>query len=91
MKNDDLKQISKLLDQKLEPVLKTLGQHGTILEQHGSVLEQHGSILKQHGKLLRSLKKDQDTILDMLDKEQMSQRKRLDRVEERLGIFSPVS
>lgn len=109
MKNDDLKQISKLLDQKfdqkLQPVFKELNQHGTILQQHGSILQQHGVILeqhgallqeqgktlKQHGKLLRSLKKDQDTILDMLDKEQMSQRKRLDRVEERLGIFSPVS
>lgn len=74
MKNDDLKQISKVLDQKfdqkLEPVFKELKQHRT---------------------MLRSLKKDQDTILDMLDKEQMSQRKRLDRVEERLGIFSAVS
>jgi len=77
MKNDDLKQISKLLDQKLEPVQKELKQHGTLL--------------KQHGTMLRSLKRDQDTILDMLDKEQMSQRKRLTRVEERLGIFSPVS
>lgn len=106
MKNGDLKQISKLLDQKLdqkfdqklEPVFKTLGQHGTILQQHGAILEQHGKILeqhgvllKQHGKLLRSLKKDQDTILDMLDKEQMSQRKRLDRVEEWLNIISPIS
>ncbi len=74
MKNDDLKQISKLLDQKLDEKLEPVHKE-----------------LKQHRTILRSLKKDQDTILDMLDKEQMSQRKRLTRVEERLNIFSPVS
>ncbi len=42
--------------------------------------------LKQHRKMLKSLKKDQDTMLDMLDKEQMDQRRRLKRVEEHLAI-----
>lgn len=41
---------------------------------------------KKHGKLLESLKKDQDVMLNMLDKEQMNQRKRLQVVEEHLGI-----
>ena len=44
--------------------------------------------LKKHGKLLRSLKKDQKTMLNLLDGEQMQQRKRLKRVEEHLGISS---
>ena len=42
--------------------------------------------LEEHGKILRSLKKDQSTMLDMLDTEQMKQSRRLKRVEERLGI-----
>ncbi len=46
--------------------------------------------LKKHGKLLRSLKKDQDTMLNMLDKEQMTQRKQLKKIEDHLG-FSPTA
>ena len=95
MKNNDLKQISKLLDQKLDPVQKgvdkqgkMLEQQGKALEQHGKILEDHTKILKQHGKILRSIKKDQDTMLKMLDKEQMDQRKRLKRVENNLGFSS---
>ncbi|MEX2007859.1 MAG: hypothetical protein WD992_03740 [Candidatus Levyibacteriota bacterium] len=42
--------------------------------------------LKKHGKLLRSLKKDQKTMLNLLDTEQMQQRKRLKRVEDHLGL-----
>ena len=94
MKNNDLKQISKLLDQKLDPVQKgvdkqgkMLEQQGKALEQHGKILEDHTKILKQHGKILRSLKKDQDTMLKMLDKEQMDQRKRLKRIEDNLARF----
>ena len=71
--NTDLKQISKLLDdrldnkldEKLAPIQKTL---------------------TQHGKMLRSLKKDQSIMLEMLDGEQMKQSKKLKRVEDYLGI-----
>lgn len=88
MNNTDLKQISELLDNRLDnklaPIQKTLEQHGAILESHGKILESHGNIL-------RSLKKDQSVMLAMLDGEQMKQRKRLKRVEEHLGITSPIS
>ncbi len=111
---DNLQQISKLLDEKLAPIQKTLGEHGKILRGHGKILSDHGEMLRDqrealrehgeilkehsktlnghgkiligHGKLLKSLKKDQDTMLSMLDKEQMDQRKRLTRVEERLRL-----
>ncbi len=75
----DLKQISKLLDDKLAPIHEEL-------KQHGKILEQHGKILQQHGKILKSLKKDQSTMLRMLDSEQMQQRKRLNRIEDKLNI-----
>ena len=45
-------------------------------------------VLSQHGKILKSLKKDQNTMLGMLDDEQMKQRRRLKRVEEHLGLTS---
>lgn len=91
MNNTDLKQISKLLDdrldskldEKLAPIQKTLSGHGKILESQGKML---GS----HGKMLRSLKKDQNTMLGMLDGEQMKQRKRLNRIEDHLGLTSPT-
>lgn len=106
MNNTDLKQISKLLDDKLDkkfdeklaPIQKTLSQHGAILGSHdttlksiGKTLESHGKTLESHGKMLRSLKKDQSTMLVMLDGEQMKQRKRLKLVEEHLGLASPMS
>jgi len=106
MSNTDLKQISKLLDNKLDskfddklaPIQKTLSQHGKILESHGTALksigqtlELHGKILESHGKMLRALKKDQNTMLGMLDSEQMKQSRRLKRVEDHLGITSPIS
>jgi hypothetical protein len=77
---DDIKQLREVireevgtqLDQKLEPIQKTL---------------------QSHDKMLRAIKKDQDTMLKMLDREQMSQRKhitdvegRLDAVEDAIGI-----
>ena len=108
MNNTDLKQISKLLDDRLEnkfneklaPIQATLSGHGRILESHGKILESHGKLLELHdtalksigktlksnGQMLRSLKKDQSVMLGMLDGEQMKQRKRLKRVEDRLGI-----
>jgi hypothetical protein len=118
MKNSDLKQISKLMDDKLAPIHKTLTEHGKMLESHGQMLEQHGKILGSHdkrfdgidkklrshdtvlesigktlksnGKLLRTLKKDQGTMLEMLDSEQMKQRKRITRIETHLEL-SPIS
>ncbi|MEK7160169.1 MAG: hypothetical protein AAB702_01690 [Patescibacteria group bacterium] len=74
--NINLQQVSKLLDEKLAPIQRTL--------------DEHGRILKGHGKLLNSLKKDQDTMLNMLDREQMNQRKRLVRVEKHLELTPPT-
>lgn len=75
MKNNDLKQFSKLLDdrldnkldEKLAPIQKTLSQHS---------------------KMLKSLKKDQNTMLGMLDDEQMKQKRRLTKIEAHLGLTS---
>ena len=75
MTNNDLNQISQVLDQKLKPIQEEL--------------RQHGKLLKGHGILLKSLKKDQDTMLNMLDKEQMQQRKRIARLEEHTGLPTP--
>jgi len=66
MKNTNLKQISKLMDDKPSPIQKTLSEHGKIL----------GS----HSKMLKSLKKDQGVMLEMLDGEQMKQKKRITRI-----------
>ena len=81
-----LQQISKLLDEKLVPICGTLVKHGEQLDEHGELLKEHGKVLKSHGKLLKSLKKGQDTMLTMLDTEQMNQRKRLERVEKHLEL-----
>ncbi len=78
MNNNDLDQISKLLDQKLE-------------EKFTQKLEPIQGELKNHGKMLKSLKKDQNTMLKMLDREQMNQRKRLKKVEEHLSLTSIAS
>lgn len=80
MNNNDLKQISKLLDDRLDK------KFDEKLAPINKALSEHGKILNQHSKTLRSLKKDQSTILAMLDGEQMKQRKRLERVEDHLGI-----
>lgn len=83
--------------QILESHSQILESHSRILESHSKMfssqsktLESHSKTLESHGKMLRSLKKDQNTMLIMLDSEQMAQRKRLDEVERRLG-FSPVA
>lgn len=101
MNNTDLKQISKLLDERLDnkldeklaPIQRTLSGHGKILELHSKILGSHdtaiksiGKTLESHSKILRALKKDQSTMLAMLDGEQMKQRKRLKRVEDHLGL-----
>ena len=84
----DLQQIAQLLDEKLKPVKDELKEHGIMLKEHGEMLKKHGKVLESHGKILRSLKKDQETMLAMLDKEQMSQRKRLTKLEEHVGLPS---
>ena len=80
MNNTDLKQISKLLDDRLDNKLNEK------LAPINKTLVKHGKMLESHGKMLRSLKKDQSVMLGMLDGEQMKQRKRLKRVEDHLGI-----
>lgn len=91
LNNDDIKQIGSLLDEKLEQKLgEKLEPIHKQLEKHGKMLEEHGKLLNSHGKLLRSLKKDQDIMLNMLDKEQMDQRKRLKKVEEQIGLSSSL-
>ena len=90
--NLTLQQISSLLDQKLNeklsPIHKELEKHTKILVSHGKILESHGRMLEKHSKMLKSLKKDQNIMLEMLDGEQMNQRKRIDRIEKHLGFSS---
>lgn len=86
MNKNDLNQISKLLDEKLDIKLTPIHNE---LKKHGIILEEHGKELKKHGKLLRSLKKDQDIMSKLLDSEQMQQRKRLTNIEKHIGI-NPV-
>ncbi len=77
MKQTDLQQIGKLLDEKLEQKLEEK------LEQKLTPIQKE---LKQHGKMLRSLKTTQDVMLKVLDREQMQQSHRLTRVEKHIGI-----
>lgn len=86
MTKNDISQISKLLDNKLAPVQSKLSQHDKVLDQHSEMLSQQSKVLNQHTKILRSLKKDQSTMLEMLDGEQMKQRRRIKRIEEHLGL-----
>lgn len=96
MNKNDLTQISQLLDEKLNqrldeklaPIHKTLESHGKMLESHGKMLESHGKMLESHGKMLRSLKRDQTTMLRMLNTEQMTQKKRIKRIEDHIGLSS---
>ena len=83
MADNNLNQISNILDEKLAPIKSTL-------DQHSKILGQQGKILNQHSKILRSLKKDQNTILDVLDREQMEQRKRIKRIEEHLDLPTSI-
>jgi septal ring factor EnvC (AmiA/AmiB activator) len=96
--------LDQKLDEKLAPIHATLVRHERILTRHEGKLnslekqlssfgKQLGSFGKQLGsfeKQLKSLKKDQVLILDTLDREQLYQRKRLDRVESHLGLSSLV-
>jgi len=95
--NDDLQAIKGIVKDEVDPLKKELEEHGKMLQSHGKLLKSHGKmlqshskLLQSHGKLLRSLKKDQDIMLTMLDREQVSQKKRIKKIEEHLG-FSPTS
>lgn len=89
MNKRDLSQIGELIDERIDKAFdKRLTPIEEELKRHGVMLEEHSKLLKQQGKMLRSLKRNQDTMLNMLDGEQMKQSKRLARVEEHLGISS---
>ena len=81
MNNTDLIQIAALLDQKLEEKLEPIHKE----------LKKHSKILSEHSTMLKSLKKDQDTMLKMLDREQMNQSKRIKIVEDHLNLTSTIS
>ena len=72
----------------LESHSEVLRSHSQILQLHSELLQKHSKMLTSQSKSLKSLKKDQSTMLEMLDSEQMDQRKRLHEVEKRLGLPS---
>lgn len=78
MNINDLKQISDLFDQRLDEKLDQK------LKPIRKSQDEHSKLLKSHSKLLKTLKKNQDVMLDMLDREQMKQREKIDRIEEHL-------
>ena len=82
----DFQQLAHLIDEKLAPVHEKLDDHGRTLNQHTKILGQHTKILDQHSKSLRRLKKDQGLILDTLDREQMGQRRLIERIETHVGL-----
>lgn len=76
LNKNDLKKIGEIINSNLEQRLKPVHDQ----------LQEHGKMLKSHGKMLKSLKKDQDTMLNMLDREQMDQKKRIKRIEEHFDL-----
>lgn len=52
-------------------------------------LDDVGSQVKKTQKDVSQIKRNQDTMLDLLDKEQMQQRKRITRLEEHVNLPSP--
>ncbi|MCL6096126.1 MAG: hypothetical protein M1444_00370 [Patescibacteria group bacterium] len=52
-------------------------------------LDDVGSQVKKTQKDVSQIKRNQDTMLDLLDKEQMQQRKRITRLEEHTGLPTP--
>ena len=73
---DDLQQMSKLLDDRLTIRL-------TPIEQ---MLNVHTKILNKHSQELRTLRRDQKIMLNLFDREQMFQKRRLTRVETHLNL-----
>jgi len=71
------KSFDKKFDEKIKPIYAELAKHTRILNSHS--------------RALKSLKKDQGIMLDLLDREQMSIRKRLELIEQRLGSSSSVA
>lgn len=78
--------LEEKLEQKLEDKLEQ-----KLEEKFEEKLTPIHEELKKHGKMLRKLKKDQDTMLRVLDTEQMNQWHRLDRIEKHLGFASRTS
>lgn len=52
-------------------------------------LDDVGSQVKKTQKDVSQIKRNQDVMLDLLDKEQMQQRKRITRLEEHVGLPTP--
>ncbi len=59
METVTLKNIEKLLDEKLKPVNKKLDEHTKILDEHTEILNYHTEILVEHSK---TLKKHSDSL-----------------------------
>jgi hypothetical protein len=70
---NDLNQISELLDERLDVKLDVK-------------LEPIKKDIKFLKRDVSRIKKTQDTMLDLLDREQMQQRKRIVRLEEHVGL-----
>ncbi len=81
-----LEQISTLLDQKLEDKLEEKFENfeKRLDEKLTAKLAPINKTLRLHSKMLKSLKVSQDTMLEMLDREQMAQRERLEAIENHL-------
>lgn len=71
--------LEQLFDEKLAPIHKELKNHSN---QFVEIRKE----LKNHGKQLRKLSKDQKAMLAFLDNEQAHQKKRLNRIEEKLDL-----
>lgn len=80
----DLRQISDLLDKKLDQRFSDADK--SLDKKFDEKLAPIYKELKSNSKQLRSLKKDQKTMLILLDTEQMKQRKRITRVEQHLNL-----
>lgn len=80
LSTNDLHQISQLLDKKLD---EKLDQKLEPISRDIAGLKKDVSYLK---KKVNKIDKTQKVMLDVLDREQMNQRKRLTRIEDNLGL-----
>ena len=92
-----LQQISDLLDRKVEEKLEqkfdeAFGERLNLIldKKFDEKLAPIHKQLKSHTRRLKTLEKNRDTMLLVLDREQSRQAKRLDRVEDHLGLL-PLS
>jgi archaellum component FlaC len=82
----DLNQISGLLDLKLDEKLEPIKKDIQTLKTDVQVLKTDVQTLK---KSVSRIRRDQGAMLDLLDGEQMQQRKRITRLEKHAGL--PIS